>query len=62
MAESKLVKLNNSYSVYSIIFIIQYAKRILISDLIVANLFMPSLPGMIPLYLATSFYTKGVFA
>ena len=35
---------------------------ILISDLAVANLFMHSLPGMILLYLAMLFYTKGVFA
>ena len=31
---------------------------ILISDLVVANLFMHSLPGMILLYLTTPFYTK----
>ena len=35
---------------------------ILISDLVVTNMFMHSLPGMILLYLATPFYTKGVFA
>ena len=35
---------------------------ILISDLVVANLFMHSLPGMILLYLAALFYSKGVFA
>ena len=43
----------------------EYAKpfgRILISDLVVANLFMHSLPGMILLYLAKLFYTKSVFA
>ena len=34
--------------------------RILISDLVVANLLMYSLPGMILLYLAAPFYTKGV--
>ena len=35
--------------------------RILISDLVVANLFMYSLPVMILLYLAASFfYTEGV--
>ena len=35
--------------------------RILISDLVVANLLMYSLPVMILLYLAASFfYTKGV--
>ena len=36
--------------------------HILISDLVVANLFIHSLPGMILLYLATLFYTEGVFA
>ena len=34
--------------------------RILISDLVVDNLFTHSLPGMILLYLATLFHTKGV--
>ena len=33
---------------------------ILISDLVVANLLMYSLPGMIILYLAAPFFTKGV--
>ena len=34
--------------------------RILISDLVVADLFMHSLPGVILLYLAAPFYTEGV--
>ena len=34
--------------------------RILISNLVVANLLMYSLPGMILLYLAAPFYAKGV--
>ena len=36
--------------------------HILISDLVVTNLFINSLPGMILLYLTVSFYTSGVFA
>ena len=62
MVESKSVQLNfenNSYSVYSIINIYVFSMlslgRILISDLVVTILFMHSLPGMILLYLATSF-------
>ena len=55
MAESKLVQLNfenNIYSVYSIIFIIYAFSMlsldcILISDFVVADFFMHSLPGMI---------------
>ena len=35
--------------------------RILMSDLVVANLLMYSLPGMILLYLATPFFTPRVF-
>ena len=35
--------------------------RILISDLVVANLLMYSLPVMILLYLATPFFTLKVF-
>ena len=35
--------------------------RILISDLVVANLLMYSLPGMILLYLAVPFFTPKVF-
>ena len=34
---------------------------ILISDLVVANFFMPLLPGWILLYLAMSFYAEGAF-
>ena len=67
LAKSKLVQLNfenNSLSVYNVfIYAVCYKPWcILISDLVVANLFMHSLPGMILLYLAMSFYTKGVFA
>ena len=36
--------------------------HILISDLVVVDLFMYSLSGMILLYLAAPFYTEGVFA
>ena len=35
--------------------------RILISDLVVANLLMYSLPGMILCYLAAPFFTQKVF-
>ena len=35
--------------------------RILISDLVVDDLFMYSLPGMILLYLATPFFTPKLF-
>ena len=35
--------------------------RILISDLVVANLLMYSLPGMILLYLAAPFFTPKMF-
>ena len=35
--------------------------RILISDLVVANLLMYSLPGMILLYLVAPFFTPKVF-
>ena len=35
--------------------------RILISDFVVANLLMYSLPGMILLYLAMPFFTPKVF-
>ena len=35
---------------------------VLISDLVVANLSMHSLPDIILLYLAAHFYTEGVFA
>ena len=49
----------------SVVLLIQDAKLLghtLISDLVVTNLFMHSLPGMILLYLTASFYTKGVLA
>ena len=36
--------------------------RIVISDLVVANLFMHLFSGMILLYLAAPFYTEGVYA
>ena len=44
-----------------LVFSILSLGRILISDLVVTNLLMCSLPGMILLYLATLFYTEGVF-
>ena len=69
MAESKLFQLifeNNSYNVYSMnninVFGMLSLGRILISDLAVADLFMPSLPGMILLYLAASFLYQSIFA
>ena len=62
MVESKLVQLNfenNSYIVYNIILIYVLSMlslgHILISDLVVANPFMHSLPDLIPLYLAALF-------
>ena len=59
MAESKLVHLNfKNSSIY--IFSMLSLGHVLISDLVVADLFMHSLPGMILLYLAQLFYTKGV--
>ena len=70
MAESKLagpIKLYlqtiASYNVSSVVFVFSMLSlgRILISNLVVANLLMYSLPGMILLYLAAPFYTKGVF-
>ena len=51
-----------SYNVSSVVFYVQYAKplgRILISDLVLTNLFMHSLPGRI--LLCAFVYTKGVF-
>ena len=47
----------NVFSMLSALIVFWY--QILI---VVANLFMHSLPGMIILYLAEPFYTKGVFA
>ena len=71
MVESKLaspIKLKTvaiaSYNVSSVVLCVQYAKQpgcILISDLAVANLFMHSLPCMIPLYLAAPSFTPRVF-
>ena len=70
MAESKLagpIKLCRqyiaSYNVFSVVFVfsIKGLGRILISDLVVANLLMYSLPDMIPLYLAAPFFTPKVF-
>ena len=68
MAESKSVQLNFENSSYNVcIIIIFYAfsmlslGHILISDLVIANLFMHSLSDMILLYLATSFHTKGIY-
>ena len=72
MAESKLgspiklfLKTVTSYYVSSVAFMCSVAKaldHILISDLVVTNLFMHSLPVMILLYLATLSHTEGVFA
>ena len=66
MAESKLVELNfenNTYSVYSIIFMCSVLSLdcILISDLVVADLFMHSLPGSYDSTLLghVLFYTEG---
>ena len=68
MAESKLVQLNlenSNCNVSSIVFMYSvYMLRlgcIMISHLVVANLFMHSLPGLILLYLAAPFYSEGVF-
>ena len=62
MAESKLVQLNYSNGVYSIIFMYS-VWQVLISNLVVVNLFMHLLPGMILLYLAASFlHDEDVFA
>ena len=67
MAESKLVQLNfadnNYYDLFSVVFVLTMLGlgRILVSDLVVANLLMYSLPVMILLYLAASFFTPKVF-
>ena len=61
MAEVKLVQLNfinNSYSVYSKIFMYSVC---LISDLLVVDLFLHSLPGMFLLYMAASFLYQRYF-
>ena len=63
MPESSLVQLNfknNSYSVYIYVFSMVSFGCILI-DLVVVNLLMHSLPGMILLYLATSFLHQRCF-
>ena len=53
-----------SYNVSSVVLVFSMLGlgRILISDLVVANLLVYSIPGMILLYLAAPFYTEGVFA
>ena len=64
MAENKLASPElASYNVSSLIFVFSMLSlgRILISDLIVANMFMRSLSGMILLYLATPCFTPNVF-
>ena len=56
---------NNSYNVSSIVYYVSSMLSlgcIPISNLVVINLFMHSLSGMILLYLATPFFTEGVFA
>ena len=56
---------NSSFNVSSIVFTYSVCLslgHIVISYLVVADLFMYSLPGMILLYLAVPFYTEGVFA
>ena len=50
MTGSTLVQLNLVCSIYA--FSMLNLGRILIPDLVVANLLMHSLPGMIPLYLS----------
>ena len=66
MAESKLAGLKTvaSYNVSSMVFMFSMLSLgcILISDLVVTNLFMQSLTGIILFYLATPFYTESVFA
>ena len=60
-----MLKTVASYNVSSVVLMCQYARPLghtLISDLVVSNLFMHSLPGTILLCLATPFYTEGVFA
>ena len=55
---------NSSFNVSSIVFMYSVCLslgRILISDLVVADLFMHSLSGMILLYLAVPFFTLKVF-
>ena len=52
-----------SYNVSSVVLVFSMLSlgRILISNLVVANLLMYSLPGMILLYLATPFFIPKVF-
>ena len=52
-----------SYNVFSVVLVFSMLSlgRILISDLVVANLLMYSLRGMILLYLATPFFILKVF-
>ena len=56
---------NSSFNVSSTVFMYSVAVlslgRIVISDLVVANLFMHSLSGMILLYLTAPFFTLKVF-
>ena len=69
MAESKLAgpiyfaNNNYSYNVSSVVLVFSMLSlgRILISDLVVANLLMYSLPGMILLYLAAPFLHQRCF-
>ena len=68
MAESKLagpIKLYRQcyYDLFSVVFVLSMLGlgRILISDLVVANLLMYSLPVMILLYLAAPFFTPKVY-
>ena len=51
------------YNVFSVVLVLSILRLgcILISDLVVANLLMYSLPGMILLYLAALFFTPKVF-
>ena len=52
-----------SYNVSSVVLVFSMLSLgcILISNLVVANLLMYSLPGMILYYFATPFYTEGAF-
>ena len=52
---------NVSSIVFSYLVSVLSLGRILISDIVVADLFMNSFSDMILLYLAALFYTKGVF-
>ena len=54
---------NRCYNVSIVVFVFSMRNlgRILISNLVVANLLMYSLSGMILLYLAAPSYTKGIF-